>query len=229
MVSPVMSGCISAGCRYGGARCARPRPCSASRPIRTRRPRCAVPRPWSIRRVSTPHSASRKATRCICRRSGTSIFGRQVRERLVGSYGRIGRGCAMKAGTIEFGGIEYPDGNASDPNELGLMQGSPPPVAKRIRFEDDQYLVFPQIRWSLSHMRELVPTAGVWRGIGAASDLGAATAEGEARIDALTFEDLQGRRRTWADSLAQNYADGVIVLHRGVRVYERYFGALHPQ
>jgi CubicO group peptidase (beta-lactamase class C family) len=134
----------------------------------------------------------------------------------------------MKTGTMEFDGIEYPDGNASDPNALGLMQGSPPPPAKRIRFEDDRYLDFPQIRWSLSHMRELVPTAAVWRGIGAASDLGAIARGSEARIDALTFDDLHGRRLTWADSLAQTYTDGIIVLHRGVRIYERYFGALQP-
>jgi CubicO group peptidase (beta-lactamase class C family) len=134
----------------------------------------------------------------------------------------------MKTGTMEFDGIEYPDGNASDPNALGLMQGSPPPPAKRIRFEDDRYLGFPQIRWSLSHMRELVPTAAVWRGIGAASDLGAIARGSEARIDALTFDDLHGRRLTWADSLAQTYTDGIIVLHRGVRIYERYFGALQP-
>jgi len=62
----------------------------------------------------------------------------------------------MKSGTIEFDGIEYPDGNSSDPNALKWMQGSPPPAAKRIRFEDDRYLEFPQIRWSLSHMRELM-------------------------------------------------------------------------
>jgi CubicO group peptidase (beta-lactamase class C family) len=135
----------------------------------------------------------------------------------------------MKTGTIEFDGIEYPDGNASDPNELGLMQGSPPPLAKRIRFEDDQYLVFPQIRWSLSHMRELVPTAAVWRGTGTPSHIGVAARDGEARIDALAFDDLHGRRHTWADSLAHTYTDGIIVLHRGARIYERYFGALQPQ
>ncbi len=84
----------------------------------------------------------------------------------------------MKTGTMEFDGTEYPDGIASDPQTLKLMQGSPPPLGKRIRFEDDRYLEFPQIRWSLSHMRELVPTAGVWRGVGAASDLGAATPAG---------------------------------------------------
>ena len=135
----------------------------------------------------------------------------------------------MKTGTIEFDGIVYPDGNASDPEALGLMHGSPPPMTKRIRFEDDRYLDFPQIRWSLSHMRELVPTAAVWRGAGPASDIGIATRGSEAGIDALAFDDLHGRRHTWADSLAHTYTDGIIVMHRGVRIYERYFGALQPQ
>jgi CubicO group peptidase (beta-lactamase class C family) len=141
----------------------------------------------------------------------------------------------MKTGTIEFDGVEYPDGNASDPAALALMQGSPPPAAKRIRFEDDGILDFPQIRWSLSHMRELVPTVAVWRGRGAAGDCGVAGDFGiagreiAADIDALAFDDLHGRRHTWRDSLAHTYTDGIVVLHRGVRVYERYLGALQPQ
>jgi CubicO group peptidase (beta-lactamase class C family) len=134
----------------------------------------------------------------------------------------------MTTGTMEFDGTVYPDGNASDPIALGLMRGSPPPLEKRIRFEDDRYLEFPFIRWSLSHMRELVPTVAVWRGGGLPSDLGGVDRSGEAAIDALEFEDLTGRRQTWAASLAQTYTDGIIVLHRGVRVYERYFGELQP-
>jgi hypothetical protein len=134
----------------------------------------------------------------------------------------------MKSGTIEFDGIEYPDANASDPLALGWMRGSPPPAAKRIRFEDDRLLAFPQLRWSLSHMRELVPTAAVWRGTGGPSDMGAVLPAGAADIDALSFQDLHGGRRTWADSLAHTYTDGIIVLHRGKKVYERYFGALGP-
>src|ERR1700689_2708429 len=116
----------------------------------------------------------------------------------------------MKTGTMEFDGTEYPDGIASDPQTLKLMQGSPPPPAQRIRFEDDRYLEFPQIRWSLSHMRELVPTAAVWRGAGAISDLGVVPAGREASIDAMSFEDLHGRRHTWADSLAATYTDGIL-------------------
>jgi CubicO group peptidase (beta-lactamase class C family) len=134
----------------------------------------------------------------------------------------------MKTGMMEFDGSAYPDASASEPHALGLMLGSPPPLASRIRFEDDRYLEFPQIRWSLSHMRELVPTVGVWRGGGEASDLGVVGTGNEARIDALAFEDLLGRPCTWADSLAHTYTDGIIVLHRGRRVYERYFGALQP-
>jgi CubicO group peptidase (beta-lactamase class C family) len=132
----------------------------------------------------------------------------------------------MKSGILEIEGVEYPDADASDPIALGWMQGSPPPPAKLIRFQDDRFLEFPQIRWTLSHMRELAPTAAVWRGNAPPSDLGHAPDGLEPALDALAFEDLQGRRLTWAQSLKHTYTDGIVVLHRGRRIYERYFGAL---
>jgi CubicO group peptidase (beta-lactamase class C family) len=135
----------------------------------------------------------------------------------------------MKNRTLEFDGTPYIDGVASNPNVLGWMQGAPPPPAKQVRFQDDRFLEFPQIRWSLSHMRELAPTAGVWRGAGPVSDLGAVNAGTEAAIESLNFADMQGRSYTWADSLQDTYTDGILVLHRGRRIYERYFGALQPQ
>ena len=131
----------------------------------------------------------------------------------------------MKSGMFEIDGVEYPDADASDPNALGWMQGSPPQPAQLIRFQDDRFLEFPQIRWTLSHMRELAPTTAVWRGDGRPSDLGVAPRL-EASIEALAFTDLQGRNLTWAQSLQGTYTDGIIVLHRGRRIYERYFGAL---
>jgi CubicO group peptidase (beta-lactamase class C family) len=134
----------------------------------------------------------------------------------------------MSTGTLEFDGHKYLDGAASDPLALGWMQGAPPPLAKQIRFEDDRFLEFPQIRWTLSHMRELVPTAAVWRGSGAPSELGTAAAGSAAAIDSLTFADMHGRKQTWAQSLENTYTDGIVILHRGRRVYERYFGALQP-
>ena len=129
------------------------------------------------------------------------------------------------ARTLRFDGVDHADGAASDPNVLAWMQGSPPPPDKRIRFSNDRFLDFPQIRWTLSHMRELVATANVWRGDGAPSDLGAASPATTEAIDALTFTDMQGLQRDWASSLADTYTDGIVVLHQGRRVYERYLGA----
>lgn len=128
-------------------------------------------------------------------------------------------------GTLEFDGKRYPDGDASDPRRLGWMEGTPPPDDKVIRFEDDRFFAFPQIRWALSHMRELVPTANVWRGPGPASAFSRGSVD-EAAIDALAFTDMNGRERRWDEALADTYTDGILVLHRGRVLYERYFGAL---
>ena len=134
----------------------------------------------------------------------------------------------MKTSTLHFDGTAHPDAAASDPVRLGWMQGSPPPAERRIRFEDDQFLEFPRLRWALSHMRELLPTARVWRGPGPVSPLSATDPATEAAIDALSFTCLDGAERSWTQSLADTYTDGILVLHRGRRLYERYFGALEP-
>lgn len=131
--------------------------------------------------------------------------------------------------TLQFDGVEYLDDTASDPNALGWMQGSPPAPDKVIRFADDEFLKFPRNRWALSHMRELVPTVNIWRGPGRGYDLGTPAATDEVTIDELIFDDMDGRRRCWADSLADTYTDGIAVLHRGRLVYERYRGALRPE
>jgi CubicO group peptidase (beta-lactamase class C family) len=127
---------------------------------------------------------------------------------------------------LEFGGIRYLDGHESDPAKLGLMQGSPPPPDRRVRFGDDRFFGFPLIRWSLSHMRELVPTGNVARGSMQPSNLGKVDPALAAAIDELTFTSLDGHVATWQAALADTYADGILVLHRGRCVYERYFGAL---
>ena len=135
----------------------------------------------------------------------------------------------MTSRLLEFDGTRYLDGHASDPDVLGLMQGAPPPPERRIRFEDDRFLSFPQIRWSLSHMRELLPTANVSRGSAAPTELGQIAPTVDAGIDALAFVDLNGQKRRWGEALADTYCDGMLVLYRGRRIYERYFGALRPE
>ena len=131
--------------------------------------------------------------------------------------------------TLQFDGVEYLDGTASDPNSMGWMQGHPPPPDRLIRFGDDRFLEFPRNRWALSHLRELVPTVNVWRGSGRSGDLGTPAAADETAIDRMEFDDLNGRRLCWADSLADTYTDGIAVLHRGRLVYERYRGALRRE
>jgi hypothetical protein len=116
------------------------------------------------------------------------------------------------------------DPRATDPVKLGWMMGSPPPADKIIRSADGSSYRFPQWRWSFSHWREFVPTVEVSRGTAAVYELPRAE---RADLDSVTFVPIGGGAPvSWADSLAANYTDGIVVLHRGRIVYERYFGAL---
>ncbi|MFC5343214.1 serine hydrolase domain-containing protein [Brevundimonas staleyi] len=120
----------------------------------------------------------------------------------------------------------WPDAAATDPVAVGWMVGSPPPPERRIRFEDLSFMRFPQIRWSFSHWRELLPTAEISRGDGPVSVLPVALRDD---LNAVTFTPMGGDAPiTWEQSLAENYTDGILVMHRGRIVYERYFGALTP-
>lgn len=120
-----------------------------------------------------------------------------------------------------------PDAAASDPARLGWMVGAPPPPERQLRFDDGSYFRFPALRWSVAHFRELMPTVNVSRGLGAPVPLPRAL---RADIDGLRFTPLGAKEpMTWAESLAANYTDGIVVLHRGRVVYERYFGALTEQ
>jgi len=107
------------------------------------------------------------------------------------------------------------------------MVGSPPPADRILRFEDGSYFRFPQMRWSVANFRQLMPTVNVSRGLGESSLL---EHQPSNEIDALTFVPLGGGEpMTWQQSLQANYTDGIIILHRGKLVYERYFGVLKPQ
>ncbi len=122
----------------------------------------------------------------------------------------------------------YPDAHDSDPVRMGWMIGTPPAEDKLVRFADGSSGRFPQSRWSFSHMRELVPTATVARG-GPVIPLPYALRDD---LDDVMFQPLQpsafAAPMSWAQSLAANYTDGIVVLHKGAIVYERYFGALTP-
>ena len=113
----------------------------------------------------------------------------------------------------------------SDPRVLGWMEGFPPPPDKQIGQPDSNYFSFPKLRWTVCHFRELLPTEQVSRGIGAPVPLEYDL--DEMAIDALTFKPLgSDEEMTWKESLSANYTDGMLIVHRGRIVYERYFGCL---
>lgn len=112
----------------------------------------------------------------------------------------------------------------SDPRKLGWMTGFPPPPGKLIMQPESDFFSFPKLRWTVCHIRELMPTKEVSRGIGAPVPLTYAIDEG---IDAVSFTPLGGGDpMTWEESLSANYTDGVLILHKGRVVYERYLGCL---
>lgn len=144
-------------------------------------------------------------------------------------FAQVGVLCAFLLASFASASTpsEFPDAAASDPAKLGWMVGSPPPPERTVRFADGSYFQFPAMRWSVSNFRQLMPTVNVSRGLGAPVALESALRQD---IDALSFTPLGAQQSmTWEQSLAATYTDGIVVLHRGKLVYERYFGVLSPQ
>ena len=131
--------------------------------------------------------------------------------------------AGMSAVLIDTAQAQTPpplDAARSDPKVMGWMQGFPPAPDKIIRFGDGSSSRFPQTRWSFSHIRELVPTATVWRGDGPVMALPRA----ERDLGNIALTTMDGKATTFNDALALTYTDGILVMHKGKIVYEKYFG-----
>lgn len=113
---------------------------------------------------------------------------------------------------------------ANDPVKLEWMQGFPPAKEKTLSSVDGSFFEFPALRWSVVHMRQFLPTVNVSRGLGAPSPLDYAL---DPKIDTVEFNPWNADKpMSWQASLEENYTDGILILHRGKVVYERYFGEL---
>ncbi|MEO7548788.1 MAG: serine hydrolase [Ramlibacter sp.] len=112
---------------------------------------------------------------------------------------------------------------ATDPVPLQLMQGFPPAPAKVVQLAN--LLKYPNSRWGFHHLRELGPTAQVWRGSAPAAALPSETRA----LDDIAFEGPAGRHLTLADWQRDTYTDALLVLHRGRIVYEKYHAGMQPQ
>ena len=119
---------------------------------------------------------------------------------------------------------EFLSANESEPSNFGWMKGFPPPPEKVLHTWDGSFFQFPAIRWSVVHMREMLPTQNVSRGTEQPSKL---SYNLDKNIDGLTFTPWNSTKKmTWEESLWANYTDGMIILHKGKVVYERYFSEL---
>jgi CubicO group peptidase (beta-lactamase class C family) len=118
----------------------------------------------------------------------------------------------------------FPDAKQSDPQANRIMQGFPPPPDKMVRFGDGSASKFPGTRWSFNHLRELMPNADVLRGEGPVAML----PREERDLGTVKFTTMDGAPMNFDEALQKTYADGIVVLHKGKIVYERYFGAGAP-
>ena len=104
-----------------------------------------------------------------------------------------------------------------------IMQGHPVAPANRVPIEDWDRA--PWNRWSFQHIRELLPTAEVWRGNGTSWQL----TENPKDFSTLRFADAAGQAQSLADFFTSEYTDGLLVLHRGAIVHESYHNQMTPR
>lgn len=114
----------------------------------------------------------------------------------------------------------------SDPVKMGWMQGFPPPQDKIVSAIDGSFFKFPALRYSVCHMRQFMPTTVVQASSGKRYRFKVRL---DNAIDNITFVPTNASEpMTWRESLAKNYTDGMLILHKGRIVYEKYFGELQP-
>jgi CubicO group peptidase (beta-lactamase class C family) len=102
------------------------------------------------------------------------------------------------------------------------MPGVPPfPAGSLVTLSNWQDPPFN--RWAFQHIRELIPSARISRGVGRPSRLPRA----ERDITGLRFRSA-GRELTVGEMLADTYTDGFLVLHGGKIISEQYFNGMTP-
>jgi CubicO group peptidase (beta-lactamase class C family) len=105
--------------------------------------------------------------------------------------------------------------------ELGLMQGAPPPLERRVT--SDNWLRGPFNRWGFLHVRELARTARIPRGDGPSLELPYDLRD----LDSVPVP-FEGSTTPFAAGLEQTYTDGICIVHDGRVVFERYVDGMQP-
>jgi len=104
-----------------------------------------------------------------------------------------------------------------------MMRGFPPAPEHRVTPETWN-ASREHAAWCFRNVRRVFPTAPIPRGSGPVASFDRAPID----LDRLGFRH-GGKPTTVGRWLAETWTDGVLVLHRGRTVYERYFGGFAPE
>jgi CubicO group peptidase (beta-lactamase class C family) len=105
--------------------------------------------------------------------------------------------------------------------DLGLMQGTPPPLDRLVT--PDNWIEGPFNRWGFLHVRELARTARIPRGDGPVAPLEADPHD----LGSLTVA-FEGAAVPLAAALEHTYTDGICVVQDGRVVFEHYVDGMRP-
>ena len=105
--------------------------------------------------------------------------------------------------------------------DLGLMQGTPPPLDRLVT--PDNWIEGPFNRWGFLHVRELARTARIPRGDGPVAPLEADPRD----LGSLTVA-FEGAAVPLAAALEHTYTDGICVVQDGRVVFEHYDDGMRP-
>lgn len=106
--------------------------------------------------------------------------------------------------------------------ELGLGLSQDLPDAQRVSL--DNFQIGPWNRWAFQHISDLVTSAQIDRGEGAPSPLSPHLQD----LDGIAFLTTTGESSTFGEMIDATFTDGIVVLHHGALVYERYFNGMTP-
>lgn len=112
----------------------------------------------------------------------------------------------------------------SDPNVMGWMQGFPPAKEKIVSASDGSFFTFPALRFSVCHMREFNLTRNVPARKEKYFEFKTKIDRGIEKIKFTPWDETE--EISWDEFLDRNYTDGIIIVHKGKIVYEKYMGAL---
>ncbi len=104
--------------------------------------------------------------------------------------------------------------------EMGLMRGFPPSPSTRVTHENQ--LMGPYNLWSFQNIQKLNGTADVWRGTGPVAQFNYEPLD----IDQIPYQRRDGTNYSFGDMFELSYTDGIILLHKGKMIYERYLNRM---